>query len=232
MIAPMRKSCDNSPPRAVISSQTDIHRNLAKLVSKHLSQPFRKPFAEHNLRAFEQARQWLDNQPKALIFDSFCGVGESTLKLAQRYPDCAVVGIDKSAARLNKHHAYRDGDPDNYLLVQADVDDFWRLANQADWQLQRHFLLYPNPWPKPDQLKLRVQGSPVFADLLKLGGDIELRSNWSLYVREFAEAMRLAGGQASAKPFTPEHSLTPFERKYAAAGQTLWHCQARAPGGN
>ncbi len=225
----MKKTSDNSVSRHVISNQLDVHPKLEKLVRKHLAHPFRKPFAAHNIQAFKAAEIWLQQQGRPLILDSFCGVGESTLHLARQYPDCAVIGIDKSAARLDKHHAYMSTLPENYLLVQADVDDFWRLARNAAWRPSRHFLLYPNPWPKSDQIKLRVHGSPVFTDLLALGGELELRSNWSLYVEEFARAVVIAGGKSLLETFHSESTITPFERKYQRAGQTLWRCLATAP---
>lgn len=226
----MKKSSNQAQSRAVTSNQQGIHSSLEATVRKHLSSTFRKPCAAHNIAAFEKADAWLKDKGNApLILDSYCGVGESTWHLAQRYPDCAVIGIDKSAARLAKHHAHSDAAQtcENYLLVQADVDDFWRLAQEAGWQPLKHFLLYPNPWPKSSQLKLRIHGSPLLPTLLKLGGGIEVRSNWPLYIKEFAQALRIAGIAAEAATFSPEPVLTPFERKYHAAGQTLWRCQVQ-----
>lgn len=234
----MKKTHNATASRIITSAQTEPHEKLASAVSRHLTHPFRKPFAPHNIDAFRRAESWLAQQPSPapLIFDSFCGVGESTNTLANRYPESLVLGIDKSAHRLGKHLLNRQhfaGGRDNYLLVRADVDDFWRLAAEAGWRLTKHFLLYPNPWPKPGQLKYRVQGSAVFPTLLQLGGDIELRSNWPVYVREFGLALTLAGQTNEVVPFQPDPPITPFERKYSAAGQTLWRCrcsiQAKTP---
>ncbi|USA42485.1 SAM-dependent methyltransferase [Spongiibacter taiwanensis] len=226
----MKKTNNALSPRIITSSQVRPHDKLAATVARHLAHPFRKPFASHNVDAFHQTEHWLARQPatQSIIFDSFCGVGESTYTLAERYPDSLVIGIDKSAHRLGKHlqnHAIAGEHRDNYLLVRADVDDFWRLAAQAGWQLAKHYLLYPNPWPKPGQLKYRVQGSAVFPALLQLGGEIELRSNWPVYVEEFALALNLAGQPGEVSQFQPDPPITPFERKYSVAGQTLWRCR-------
>lgn len=218
----MKKHSDGRPPRRVHSGQSGLHERLADTVHKHLAHPFRKPYAAHNESAFAEADHWLQQQGAPLILDSFCGVGESSWRLAEQYPDCAVIGVDKSAARLGKHAAHRHSERENYLLVRADIDDFWRLAVEAAWQPRAHYLLYPNPWPKPGQLSLRVHGSPLFASLLALGGDIELRSNWEIYVAEFCAALRMAGRAASLSQITPSPCLTPFERKYFNSGQTLW----------
>lgn len=220
----MKKSSDGRPSRRVESSQTDCHQRLDEVVKKHLSHRFLKPYASHNQQAFEAANQWLQHQGKPLIMDSFCGVGESSWQLAERHPDHAIIGIDKSAARLDKHAAHSQTPRDNYLLVRADVDDFWRLAADAHWQPEAHYLLYPNPWPKPGQLSYRVHGSPLFPTLLALGGRLELRSNWPVYVREFSRALEIGGRQTLIDTISNEAPLTPFERKYQQAGQTLWRC--------
>ena len=109
-------------------------------------------------------------------------------------------------------------------VLRADVDDFWRLAVEDSWHLTRHCLFYPNPWPKSCHFKRRVQGSPLFPSLLALGGEVEVRSNWPIYIQEFAAALAIAGHSASVEKFSPEQTLTPFERKYSESGQPLWRC--------
>lgn len=210
----------NSLP--VRSSQQFCHPGLGRLVARHLASENRRPPAPHNLDAFESVRSTVEMQARPLIFDSFCGTGQSTALLAEHHPDCLVIGIDKSAHRLAKHET---APADNYLLVQADCDDFWRLAAQAGWQLRYHFLLYPNPWPKPGQLKRRVHGSPHFPQLLALGGQVELRSNWQVYVEEFGTALVLAGNYPHIGCITPNNPLSLFEQKYLRSGHQLWRCR-------
>ena len=166
----------------------------------------------------------MESSDRPLVFDSFCGTGMSSASLAQRHADCLVIGIDKSAHRLARH---QPADADNYLLVQAECGDFWRLAAAAGWALERHYLLYPNPWPKPAQLKRRVHGSADFHDLLALGGTVELRSNWPVYTDEFGRALELAGCEPMVERFEPEQPLTLFERKYRESGHELWRCICR-----
>ncbi len=211
--------------RSISSNQSSIHDRLKNIVERHLDSRFRRPYADHNLRAFEQAQQIRLFHHGPIILDSFCGVGESTANIARQFPEALVFGIDKSKHRLQKHaEHYADSELSNYYLLQADVEDFWRLAVDAGWQLFRHYVLYPNPWPKSAQLKRRVHGSAVFPALLELGGALELRSNWHIYVEEFNEALRIAGQAGQAEPYLPERPITPFERKYQSSGQPLWRC--------
>jgi tRNA G46 methylase TrmB len=211
--------------KTIVSNQEGLHPNLASVVTRHLGHPFLRPIPDFSQQAFEQADKRVQQHPGPIILDSFCGVGESTINIARAHPETLVIGLDKSLHRLNKHdHHYRQSGTDNYLLIRADTDDFWRLAQQAGWQVQKHFLLYPNPWPKSAHLQRRCHGSPLFPTLLALGGTLELRSNWQTYVEEFASALRLADQHANCQPHQPQTVITPFERKYLDAGQTLWRC--------
>jgi len=223
----------NDPPansQAIVSNQQGIHEHLDAIVRRHLSTQFRRPFAEHSLRTFEQAVERVAGHPGALILDSFCGVGESTRFIANQFPDALVIGIDKSRHRLDKHDLHYPSEVSkNYVLLQADVEDFWRLAVTAGWSLSRHYLLYPNPWPKSAHLKRRVHGSPLFPSLLALGGDLEVRSNWANYIQEFSVALSIAGYTPSIEALEEAEPITPFERKYRESNHPLWCCKAKLP---
>ncbi len=158
-----------------------------------------------------------------IIMDSGCGTGDSTLALAACFPECWVIGIDQSAARLRRHAPDGFAVRGNTVIVRAELASFWRLFNTAGLRACRHYLLYPNPWPKAAQLGRRWQGHPVFFDLLHTADRIELRSNWQVYVEEFALALRFAGlDDARAESYAAELPLTPFERKYRDSGHALW----------
>lgn len=215
--------------RAIVSNQSGPHEDLAKRVARALAHPLRKPVAEHTREAFAAATHWRESRRESpLILDAGCGVGLSTRRLAEAFPVHAVIGVDRSADRLSRDHGSL---PTNALLVRADLVDFWRLALADDWQPARHYLLYPNPYPKASQLKMRWQAHPVFPAILALGGRLELRSNWRLYVDEFALAITQATGETvDAARHHPEGDyLTPFETKYHHSGQALWRLAVTLP---
>ncbi|GAB4182166.1 MAG: hypothetical protein Tsb002_03050 [Wenzhouxiangellaceae bacterium] len=216
---------------SVTSTQQGVHEQLPNVVRRHWRQQWRKPIASHNRRAFTAVQRRLASDPGPLILDSGCGVGESTAFLGETHADCWVIGVDKSAHRLRQRkaqeHCVQQG---NILWVRADLVDFWRLARAEGWRLQQHYLLYPNPWPKPGHLQRRWHGHAVFPDLIALGGRLELRSNWSVYVDEFATALGLCCGETPAvEQFTPAQAITPFERKYADRGEPLYRLQEELP---
>ena len=216
--------------RFISSAQTGVHPDLEKLVRRHLAHPFQKPIADYNREAFALAmaarEQWQPGAP--LILDAGCGVGWSTQCLAETYPDHFVFGVDQSVDRINR------GKPlpmsANALLVRADLVDFWRLLAENDIRLARHYNLYPNPWPKIGHLARRWHGHAVFPTWLALGGELECRSNWRIYIEETAQALTLMTGQAvGCEAWQTASPMTPFEKKYQESGHELWRCRVSLP---
>lgn len=215
--------------RRIVTNQAGPHQGLETRVTRALEYPWRKPVAEHTREAFASAARWREaRSDMPLILDAGCGVGISTRQLAEAFPEHAVIGVDRSDSRLSREHGPL---PDNALLVRADLVDFWRLAFQAGWRPARHYLLYPNPYPKAALLKLRWHGHPVLPFILALGGRLELRSNWRLYLEEFSLALRQATGvEAVVEAHAPGATyLTPFERKYHLSGQPIWRLVVELP---
>jgi len=210
--------------RLVSSNQHGLHPRLGSVVGRHLQSTYRRPPAPHSVSAFQVLLARLAQAPRPLVLDSFCGTGQSTAILAGRHPGHLVVGIDKSGHRLGRHAGEPSGD---YLLLRADCGDIWQLLLRERLEVDYHYLLYPNPWPKAQHLQRRIHGHGSFPWLLQLGGRIELRSNWQLYVEEFGVAMHLAGhpGVVARLPDAP--GITLFEEKYRRSGHPLWRFQGR-----
>lgn len=207
----------------VSSSQQHAHRDLQRRVRRHLDSTWRRP--PHSLTAeVREALAAALARKKPLILDSFCGTGHSTRLLARYDPGCTVIGVDKSASRLSRHG---DDRGDNYLLLRAQCEDIWAWLADHDIRLRAHYLLYPNPWPKPAQFKRRVHGHPAFPLLIRLGGKVEMRCNWQVYAEEFGIAMAIAGQQPAVSVVPDEEPLSLFERKYRNSGHTLWRCTAQ-----
>ncbi len=207
------------------SAQPGVHEQLKAQVAKHASCTFRKPCLDYNKAAFEASLAGWDGKAP-LILDAGCGVGHSTIQLARAFPDHWVIGVDQSEDRLSRKKPYPDAlMPRNMVFVRADLVDYWRLMAEAGIRLARHYILYPNPWPKIGHLGRRWHAHPVFPYVPRLCGRLECRSNWNIYVEEFALALGwLTGRSIETGSFDAPSPLTPFERKYRDSGQTLYRC--------
>lgn len=219
-----------SPPgnsRQIDSAQQAAHDKLATLVARHAAHPFQKPYADYNRHAFDAGMAaWRAHGETALILDACCGVGLSTMHLAAQFPDHFVIGVDQSADRTARNTMWEGELPQNFIRVRADLIDYWRLLHATGIRPARHYLLYPNPWPKIGQLHRRWHAHAVFPTMAALGGAFECRSNWRIYVEECAAALaQLSGKPVSCESYTAAAPITPFERKYAESGHALWRCR-------
>jgi tRNA G46 methylase TrmB len=214
----------NSP--VITSAQTGVHEQLHAVVARHASTEFRKPIADHNRAAFDASiAAWRRAGGAPLILDAGCGVGLSTLNLAAQFPGHFVIGVDQSAHRLSRNTIWDGPTLSNSVCVRADLVDYWRLMLAAGIRPARHYLLYPNPWPKIGHLTRRWHGHAVFPAVIALGGALECRSNWRIYIEECAAALtQLTRQPVQCEAYTTLHPLTPFERKYLASGHALWRC--------
>jgi tRNA (guanine-N7-)-methyltransferase len=209
----------------VSSSQTGVHPQLEKHLKRHLQSSWSQPLHQPSVEMFKQLKfraALFSGAP--VVLDSGCGTGSSSQRLADMFPEHLIIGVDQSLARLSKSGAgsgfYQNG---NCVLLRAELSTFWRLLLEAGVKVERHYLLYPNPWPKSGHLQRRWHGHPVFPSLLNLGGEIELRCNWEIYAMEFARAVNLAtGADLQVAKIKPESGISPFEQKYMDRGQTLY----------
>ena len=212
----------------ISTTQHDVHEKLIELVERYKHSEFKRPIQTHTQLVFEEINTWLSDWHGEVILDSCCGVGESTASLANRYPEARIIGVDKSAARLDKHHAYKPvtlNTPANYRIWRADVNDLWRLLAGSDLRFARHCIFYPNPYPKPAQIQKRWYASAVMPALMKLSPIIEVRSNWRLYLQEFAIAAASYNYKSDLVEVCTDKPFTPFERKYLASGQPCYSLQ-------
>jgi len=120
----------------------------------------------------------------------------------------------------------------NVWLVRAELVDFWRLLLQHNTiTVKHHYLLYPNPYPKTKRVKSRWYAHPSFPLLLQVASEKTIvRSNWELYLQEFASAVEIVDKNITVDAITSiepadttkTKALTNFERKYWAAREPTY----------
>ena len=158
------------------------------------------------------------------------------------YPDHIILGVDRSVARLQRNLIYRQQSTNNnVLLVRAELTDFWRLFVESPLgTVDKHFLFYPNPYPKKSRFQNRWYAHPSFPLLLQLGGkELVVRSNWKEYLEDFAKAAMVAKAMdpthkvqlpCEASPIMqldPSNPWTNFEAKYFDVGEKTYELLLR-----
>ena len=207
--------------KQVSSNQTETHPKLSRIISRHLHFSFKKPISPRALKTLDEIGESIKNHKGPLVLDSGCGTGESTIRIAELWPESLVLGIDKSASRLQR--ARRKSPFPNAHFFQILLEDCWLYACKNRWPLDAHFLLYPNPWPKKKHLGRRWYAHPIFKTLLHLSPHLQIRTNWHLYAEDFVDsALALSFGNISLETCHPVSPLTAFEKKYAASGHSIY----------
>lgn len=243
--------------------------NLRKVVTKHCatldSFLTHKPIAAHTQEAFDQVRDLLRQQQlKQVVLDSGCGTGKSSLVLGKLYPNHVVIGLDRSLSRLQRNASFRHASQEedekafwaapNVILCRAECVDFWQLWMQPQNnspEISHHYLLYPNPYPKPSRLKHRWYAHASFPLILQLNCEsITVRSNWETYLEEFSKSVLMVNdyygekGKAYPNPAAPyvksaqrgpvrrtvtdtTVAWTNFEQKYDDIGENTYELVLR-----
>ena len=212
----------------VASSRCGAHPQLENLVHRHLETRWLGPFHTPTVDAYRQLEvKGVFSKRQAIVLDSGCGTGRSTRQLATLYPRHLVIGADRSSVRLGKSGVDSGlSQRGNCVLLRAELATLWRLLARDGHLLERHFIFYPNPWPKPGHLSRRWHGHPVFPWLLALGGEIEMRCNWEIYAREFAMAVQVATGKTvKVKNFQAASGISPFDLMMAVTMAVYRHHQ-------
>jgi len=209
----------------VNSSQNGVHPRLEQTVRKHMDKPWQQPLHTPTVEAYRQLlNEGIFSDGRSFILDSGCGTGKSTRQLAELFPQFTVLGVDRSFVRLSRsgvNSVFQRNE--NCILLRAELTTFWRLLLADGHTPERHYLLYPNPYPKPAHLTRRWHGHPVFPQLLNLGGEIEMRCNWEIYALEFAEAVNIAcDTNLQARSFQTNSGISPFEQKYLEREHPLY----------
>lgn len=174
------------------------------------------------------------------------GVGKDPhlIELAARNPAGRFVGLEYSRKKVDMFlaKALARG-VENLRLVWADA--FRALDPMlADNDVDKFFVLFPDPWPKKRHAKKRMVQPAVVALLtrkLAPGGLLELRTDSTTYAEQMLEVLEaepeleneLGPGTLSHEPRDPlQHVETTFERKFRQLGQPIhyFYYRRRSPG--
>ena len=154
-----------------------------------------------------------------------CGTGEFAIEWSKKTLN-PMIAIEKTRTRFLKFEKkYKElGKPTNLWPIHTNA--VWWLAHYGKPASFEHiFLLYPNPYPKKKQSDLRwvnCSFMPFLLDLLKKGGELQLRTNQRDYYVEFKEQIKSFAFmylKEDRKRKDPLRAQSLFERKYLQRGE-------------
>jgi tRNA (guanine-N7-)-methyltransferase len=211
----------------VTTDQNGPHKDLIKIASKYTIDNFKRPPAPFSVSLLDEILLVFDNY-KEIILDTGCGTGESSYNLARKNPDHFVLGIDKSQDRLQRKNIFKEQSKiNNYMIVRAQLLDMWPLLYKAslhsNWKITKQCIYYPNPWPKAKGVKRRWHASAIMPFICAIGGEIEIRSNWLIYLEEFKIVLEhFTGEKLNINTMKIDQPITAFEKKYHLSGQNIY----------
>ncbi len=105
---------------------------------------------------------------RPLRFEIGFGHGEFITAMAQAHPDESFIGIEHDPLRVTKtaHRGHKAG-LDNLCLFNADAHSFVRQRLPSAC-LSRVYLLFSDPWPKPDHRRRRLASRAFLVDLARV----------------------------------------------------------------
>lgn len=158
-----------------------------------------------------------------LVFDVGFGNGETTIALAERFPDRLVIAVDVHTPGLGVlARALADRDIKNVRVIDADALDVltWMCG---PGQASLVNVSFPDPWPKAGQQHRRLVDHS-FADLLatrlRSGGVFSFASDWQPYVKAVEEVLRAQRDFEPTNAWT-DRPETKYERRGKAAGRAI-----------
>lgn len=173
-----------------------------------------------------------------VILELACGGGDYTVGLAQRFPDCTVVGVDIKGSRMwwgAKKASDLKLPNAKFLRTQIEnLADFF-----ADGEVDEIWITFPNPHPTEGNAKRRLTSRrflEIYKRLLKPGGRVHLKTDDAGLYEFTLETLPLEGfvvecafedvyGTADVEPTLTEVQ-TQYEKKYLKVGKKIKYVRA------
>lgn len=158
------------------------------------------------------------------------GVGYHAIQYARAHPDRFLIAIEKTSEKFTKfQNRLNHHEPiPNLFALQANAIQFI-AQNIGEEEVNRYFILYPNPYPKAKQKNKRFMHMPFMYEMIKTlrsKGELTLSTNMSFYYEEAKQVLREVFEMRSVQDEKLPFNFTPrthFEKKYLARGEECFN---------
>ena len=154
-----------------------------------------------------------------------CGAGLHPIQYATQHLDRQLIAIERTLEKYQKFEKrwHSHDCPKNLIPVHDDAIS-WITHNVSNEQLQRVFILYPNPESKNKNQRWAYM--PFLAHLVEKldhDGEIILASNIKSYIDECIELFPAKGLKLKEQTIPILPGRTHFERKYLKSAQDCYN---------
>ncbi len=168
------------------------------------------------------------------------GVGNSTflIEVAKGSPHFQYLGFEYRTRRLLKFlKKVHKAELENIRMLRVDVTQVFDRIFAAE-SVDHFYINHPDPWPKRRHAKKRLVNDwniRIMTHLLRPGGGISLRTDCVEYVSQMlttlerAENLENLFGLGNFAPVPRPPHLTPFEKKFKAAGKRIFYLEYHKP---
>ena len=169
-----------------------------------------------------------------------CGSGNFLIEMAARHPTMAFAGFELRYKRLVKaaRKIERAGLKNAWLV--RDLAERFPLYFELE-SLDRVYLNFPDPWPKPSQWKHRLVNSDFFSSLgryLRPGGRFCFKTDHSGYLLHVLSILSHAPGwrirafhnDIQRSRLANLSASSEFERLFRAMGKPVFYLELEKPG--
>lgn len=168
-----------------------------------------------------------------LVVEIGPGVGLHPIQRAKANPNEFIVAIERTTEKFKKMQSRLSNHKlENLHIVHSDAVS-WIYQNIAEGELNKVFILYPNPYPKASQSNKRFIDAPhmdVIFEKIRRGGEIISATNESKYYLELIKSWsgrnNLSIKIRALKSDNYSTHRTHFEKKYLASGQICYDVSA------
>ncbi len=193
--------------------------------------------AQHEIKDAPLPQQRLRDQTPfpskqaPLYLEVGCGVGLHPILFAKKRPQAHLIACERTSDKFHKFKKRLENHQlENITAIHEDgMRWLTHWAKESKLTFEKIFFLYPNPYPKNNQRNKRFFAMPLFKNYLhtlKLGGEIEMRTNQLFYLEEAkilaTEVWNLECQYCGPLREESEKGITHFERKYLKREETCY----------
>ncbi|MFZ8934648.1 MAG: SAM-dependent methyltransferase [Bacteriovoracaceae bacterium] len=162
-----------------------------------------------------------------VVVEIGAGVGLHPIMYSQEFPDHQVLAIERTRSKFEKFERRLNNHPHikNCTAIHEDaISVITHLIGDA--QVDRYFILYPNPYPKKNDQNKRFYAMPFMEEILrtlKADGEIILATNDLQYKKECIEFFKNDWHLELVEESLVTKGRTHFEKKYLLRNEPCYN---------